>query len=156
MPDAVKDGGDYIVQEYIGNPLLMEGKKFDLRLYVGMFGVEPMSTFIYDEGLVRLCTEDYEKPTKENRKNAYMHLTNYSLNKQSEEFSKDLIGGSKRTYSTFLSYLEEMDPEIMEEAKRSIENVIAQTMNALHPFISNYCEGYIEGDIDKKLKANLF
>jgi hypothetical protein len=86
---------------------LIEGKKFDLRLYVVIFGVEPMHAYIHREGMVRMCTENYEKPTKENLNNAFMHLSNYSLNKMSEEFSKDLIGGSKRSFTTLLGSLEE-------------------------------------------------
>ena len=45
--------------------------------------------------MVRICTADYEAPNKENMKNVFMHLSNYSLNKENENFSKDLIGGSK-------------------------------------------------------------
>jgi glutathione synthase/RimK-type ligase-like ATP-grasp enzyme len=78
VPEAVRNE-EFIVQEYIDNPLLIEGKKFDLRLYVVMFGVEPMYVYAYREGLVRLCTENYEPVTRENKRNAFMHLTNYSL-----------------------------------------------------------------------------
>ena len=44
------------------------------------------SLILHDEGLARFCTEDYEKPTKENMNNAYMHLTNYSLNKMNYKY----------------------------------------------------------------------
>ena len=45
--------------------------------------------FLADEGLARFCTVKYEKPNKDNMKKAYMHLTNYSLNKMSDEFVKE-------------------------------------------------------------------
>lgn|GEM_PF-4309481 len=36
------------------------------------------------EGLVRLCSERYAPPTKANLRDAYKHLTNYSLNKRNK------------------------------------------------------------------------
>jgi hypothetical protein len=41
-----------------------------------------MVAFIADEGLARFCTEPYAEPTVHNIHNAFMHLTNYSLNKK--------------------------------------------------------------------------
>ena len=48
-----------------------------------------MHAFVADEGLARFCTEQYQAPTKDNYSKAYMHLTNYSLNKMSEEYVED-------------------------------------------------------------------
>ena len=36
-----KEKTDYIVQRYIDKPLLMDGYKFDLRVYVTLFGSDP-------------------------------------------------------------------------------------------------------------------
>ena len=51
-----------------------------------VFGLEPVQAFIYDEGLARFCTAKYKKPKKSNYKEAYMHLTNYSINKLNEDY----------------------------------------------------------------------
>lgn len=75
-----------VVQEYIQKPLLIDNKKFDLRLYVLISSIDPYICYINDEGLARFCTEDYQKPTMLNLSNVYMHLTNYSLNKESPKF----------------------------------------------------------------------
>ena len=75
-----------VVQEYIANPLLIDQLKFDLRIYVLVTGCDPLRVFIYEEGLARFATEEYERPSKSNIKETYMHLTNYSLNKHSENF----------------------------------------------------------------------
>ena len=48
-----------VVQPYVSNPLLLNGLKFDLRIYVVIVGVEPIQAFICDEGLARFCTEKY-------------------------------------------------------------------------------------------------
>ena len=64
--------------------------------------------------MARFCTEDYKQPTKENLKNLFMHLTNYSLNKNSEGYKappdKDFFGddtGSKRLLSSLFKTLGE-------------------------------------------------
>lgn len=51
-----------IVQKYITNPMLIEGLKFDLRIYVLITCVQPLRVFLYNDGLVRLATEQFEKP----------------------------------------------------------------------------------------------
>ncbi|KAJ1399287.1 tubulin-tyrosine ligase/Tubulin polyglutamylase, partial [Ochromonadaceae sp. CCMP2298] len=48
-----------IVQRYIANPYLIEGKKFDLRVYVLCTGVNPLKVYIHKEGLTRLSTAKY-------------------------------------------------------------------------------------------------
>ena len=82
---------DVVIQRYIDNPMLLNGYKFDLRIYVVVTGIKEgkMHAFMADEGLARFCTEKYCKPTKANFKKMYMHMTNYSLNKNSETYVAD-------------------------------------------------------------------
>lgn len=51
-----------LVQRYVKTPLLLDGKKFDLRLYVLIKGYDPVEAYLADEGLVRVCTENYRMP----------------------------------------------------------------------------------------------
>jgi tubulin polyglutamylase TTLL6/13 len=75
-----------ITQRYIHNPYLIEGLKFDFRIYILLFGVDPIRIFMYEEGLTRFATEKYISPMKGNLQNFYMHLTNYAINKNSEKY----------------------------------------------------------------------
>lgn len=51
-------------------------------------GVDPIEAYLCEEGLARFCTQNYRKPDAMNMRNMYMHLTNFSLNKNSEKFKK--------------------------------------------------------------------
>jgi len=75
-----------LVQRYLDKPLLLGGYKFDLRIYVVVTGLKDgdMHCFLADEGLARFCTSKYQKPTKDNFRDTFMHLTNYSINKSSD------------------------------------------------------------------------
>lgn len=48
------------VQEFIHNPLLIDGKKFDIGIYVVMTSVEPLRVyFLENEALLRFCAKPY-------------------------------------------------------------------------------------------------
>jgi len=77
-----------IISEYIANPHLINGFKYDLRLYVLVSSYDPLRIYLYEEGLTRFATEPYTTSTKEVKKR-YIHLTNYSVNKYAKKFVKN-------------------------------------------------------------------
>lgn len=70
----------------MAKPLLIDGCKFDLRIYVLLTSVRPLRAFVHREGLARFATQPYAAPSAANLRDAFMHLTNYSLNKYSSEY----------------------------------------------------------------------
>lgn len=76
-----------VISRYVTNPLLINGHKFDLRVYVLVTSYEPLKVYIFQEGLARFASETYT--SKINKNNKFMHLTNYSLNKKNEKFIKN-------------------------------------------------------------------
>jgi len=107
-----------VVQRYIMRPMLIDGLKFDLRLYFLVCAVQSESSglleprcFLFRDGLVRLCTTAYEPPTADTLEDRRMHLTNYAVNKHSKHFQQpdadDGGSGSKRSLRWFLRYVEE-------------------------------------------------
>ena len=73
-----------VISRYVTNPLLINGHKFDLRIYVCVTSYDPLRIYIYKEGLARFASETYS--AKVNKNNKFMHLTNYSINKKNDNF----------------------------------------------------------------------
>uniref|UniRef100_A0A4W4FII2 Tubulin tyrosine ligase-like family, member 6 n=1 Tax=Electrophorus electricus TaxID=8005 RepID=A0A4W4FII2_ELEEL len=132
----IRPGEHMICQVYISRPLIIDGFKFDLRIYVLVTSCDPFRIFVYNEGLARFCTSQYSEPTSSNMDDICMHLTNYAINKNSENFVRDDDTGSKRKLSTFNKHLEAMhyDPE---RVWGDIEDVIIKTLISAHPVLKH-------------------
>jgi len=83
--DSCKEEG-CVVQRYITKPYLIDDLKFDLRIYVLLYGVNPLRIYFHEMGLARFATEEYQGPSNSNLDNLYMHLTNYAINKHNDKF----------------------------------------------------------------------
>ena len=72
-----------------------------------MTGINPLRAYIYHEGLARFATEEYNSPLGSNLSNLCMHLTNYAINKDSEDFifnedpNKDNVGHKRGLQAIF-------------------------------------------------------
>lgn len=77
-----------IVSIYVDQPLLINNKKFDMRVYVLVTSFHPLRAYMYQEGLARFATEEYSNDPRSLR-NKFMHLTNFSINKKNEKFVKN-------------------------------------------------------------------
>ena len=128
-----------VIQEYINNPLIIDNKKFDLRIFVLIASVEPLIAFVADEGLARFATEEYQPVNKENLKNVFMHLTNYSLNKLCPKFifSEELTeihSGSKRSLSSLWKSLIKLGYDVG-MIQEKIRELISKFLKSIHAFI---------------------
>jgi hypothetical protein len=69
-----------VIQRYILNPLLLNGKKMEIRTYWLMASVEPFIVF-YRDGTVRLTTRDYRTGEWED---PLIHITNVKQQKKAD------------------------------------------------------------------------
>ncbi|XP_076980326.1 tubulin polyglutamylase TTLL13 isoform X3 [Tamandua tetradactyla] len=135
-PREIKPGEHMICQQYISKPFLIDGFKFDMRIYVLITSCDPLRIFMYEEGLARFATMPYMEPSHNNLDNVCMHLTNYAINKHNENFVRDDAVGSKSTgphrkLSTLNTWLREhsYDPR---ELWGDIEDIIIKTIISAH------------------------
>lgn len=123
-----------VVQEYLNTPYLIDGLKFDMRVYVLVTCCEPLKIFVHREGLIRFATESYRQIDLKhghNINNQFMHLTNYAINKQSSEFvqatSVDDVKSHKRSMTQLYKRLslDGHNPYLIQE---QIDDIIIKTL----------------------------
>jgi hypothetical protein len=124
----------------VSDPLLIDNKKFDLRIYVLIMSCDPLRIYLFRDGLVRLCTQDFSKPNSSNLDNICMHLSNYSINKRSDEFSgsEDVTGssGSKRSIKWFLSWLaDKKGDDVADMLWCKIGHICVKTILCIEPIL---------------------
>ncbi|EPY25608.1 tubulin-tyrosine ligase-like protein [Strigomonas culicis] len=80
---------DYVVQEYLEDPYLLNGRKMDLRLYVCVTSYDPLVAYLHEEGLVRLAADVYAPQADAGESDnlntvaaRFKHLTNYSVGRR--------------------------------------------------------------------------
>lgn len=130
-----------VAQKYIHKPLLIDGYKFDIRLYVLVTSVYPLRIYLFEDGLIRICTELYVEPTSKNLEFSRMHLTNYAINKTSEKFvfnqeSSEAGTGNKRSLRWFIRWCEAQGYDI-EELQHNIKDVVIKTLISVQPSLEH-------------------
>lgn len=69
----------YIVQEYLDRPLLIDGRKWDMRVYLVVTCWDPLRAYLHREaGMARFASHPYDMARIKDR---FAHLTNFSVNK---------------------------------------------------------------------------
>ncbi|KAA0164142.1 hypothetical protein FNF28_03955 [Cafeteria roenbergensis] len=77
-------GSACVLQKYVGNSMLLDGYKFDLRVYVLVTSFSPLEAFVYEEGFARVSSVPYSREAASTYDKA-MHLTNSSLQKHAHD-----------------------------------------------------------------------
>ncbi|KYQ47236.1 Tubulin polyglutamylase TTLL5, partial [Trachymyrmex zeteki] len=132
-PEKILTDESVIVAQYINNPLLIDGHKCDLRLYVAVTNYDPLLIYLYEEGLVRFAAVKYDGGS-EYVWNPCMHLCNYSINKfhvdyvKSEDPDAEDVG-HKWTLSALLRHLRSMGQDT-ESLMQRIEDIIIKSILA--------------------------
>ncbi|XP_071121370.1 polyglutamylase complex subunit TTLL1-like isoform X1 [Mytilus galloprovincialis] len=151
-PPTSKD--TYVISKYIDNPLLIGGKKFDLRLYVLVTSFRPLKCYMYRLGFARFCTVKYNASVNE-LDNMFVHLTNVSIQKQGEDYNA--VHGGKWTVQNMRLFLEgtrgkevtdKLFDEINWQTVHSLKAVSGNISNDRHCF---ECYGY-DYIVDDNLK----
>ncbi|KAF0976317.1 hypothetical protein FDP41_004623 [Naegleria fowleri] len=136
-----------LAQEYIANPLLISGKKFDMRLYVLVSSYDPLRVYLHNDGLARFATEEYDM---ENLDSVFSHLTNYSLNKKSDAYVRNNEEGEseedgwnehahKWSIPSLKSYLKRNGFPV-EKIWGDVESLIVKTLISVEGRIRQTCD----------------
>lgn len=74
-----------VIQEYMVNPMLLENRKFAIRLYLLIARVKPYLCFHYNFGYLKRCGEHYDE-NKFEREDLFRHITNQEFQKKQAAF----------------------------------------------------------------------
>ena len=137
---------DAVVQEYLERPMLITGRKFDLRFYVLVTCSSPLRIYMHDSGLVRFATKKYDPNASP--EDAHVHLTNFSLNKEDDNFIRaqgtdEKIEDSKWSIPFFIKYLKENGYDV-DAIFKDIERVTVATIIAGFNAIRNHQANYVK------------
>ena len=124
-----------VIQKYIENPLVIKGRKFDIRQWVLVTGFNPLTIFLFDTPYIRFGAEEYHL---EDFKNIFSQLTGNSIAKHSEKFENSEIEGDMWEIEQFREFLKnkfgkDCWPEIQEKIKKI---VIYALTSAKHKIIN--------------------
>ncbi|KAH8418381.1 hypothetical protein KR222_006286, partial [Zaprionus bogoriensis] len=128
-----------ICQTYVDKPLLIDGFKFDLRVYTLVTSVDPLRIFVYNEGLARFATHKYMPPALGNSNNVYMHLTNYCVNRRNSNYNSGQgnEGGSKRKLHEYNKWLQDHDYSVS-EFWAAVDDAIIKTVISAWPVLKHH------------------
>lgn len=102
---------DTFVQEYIHNPLLIDGRKFDIGVYITLTSVDPLRVYIlHDEILIRFCPKDY-KPIDFKDVDKYVVGDDYTPTWEMPSLKKYYTEHSMSFKETLNSYLRSQDKD---------------------------------------------
>jgi len=151
-PNLVKE--TYVISRYIDNPLLIGGKKFDMRLYVLVTSFRPLKVYLFKLGFCRFCTVKYDDSARE-MDNLCVHLTNVAIQKQGVEYNN--IHGGKLSIENLRLYLEmSRGKQASDKLFNEINWLIVHSLKAVAPVMVSdrhcyECYGY-DIIIDSNLK----
>lgn len=80
-----KEKKGFLISKYVAKPHLIDGYKYDLRIYILVTSYDPLTIYFYKDGLVRFATEKYTLNSKSLKKR-FIHLTNYSVQKKNDGY----------------------------------------------------------------------
>jgi len=132
------DNKGFLISDYITNPHLIKGYKYDLRVYVLVTNFDPLTVYINNDGLVRFCTVKYRTDTS-TLHNKFMHISNYSIQKESKMYRPNTDASddsSKWNFTMWEEAIKEQGHDV-KVALLKIEDIVIKTLISAQDLISN-------------------
>ncbi|KAK2706968.1 hypothetical protein QYM36_014858 [Artemia franciscana] len=122
------------VQEFIDEPLLIDGYKFDIGVYIVITSIDPLRAYLYDgDVLLRFCPEKYE-PLDVNNTDKYVVHDNYRPVWEVASLAKHFKNsgfGMKASLDTYLKSQGKNPEEIWQQAYEAIRAILLSKEQAL-------------------------
>lgn len=157
------DLGETLVQEYMANPLLIDGKKFDIGIYAVLTSVEPLRVYTYEaESLLRFCAHPYlDKETQQFNSSdidSYVVGDDYTPIWLMPSLLRHYIGANlsmKQSLNTYLKGLNKDGTRIWSQIEETIKRVYKMKeqhiarMARIYQEQSQYNDSSVEGSLNQ-------
>ncbi|CAI2381666.1 unnamed protein product [Moneuplotes crassus] len=123
----------WIAQKYIENPMIVNQRKFDLRIWVFVSDLNPLTIWFWNKPYIRFPAADYNA---NNLKDRFVHLTNNSVGKYAKNF--EVIGdGNMWHIEQLITHLQEKHGRDIwnEEIKPKIKDIIIHSLQSVQDLL---------------------
>ena len=137
--DLSKDGS--FVQEFVDDPLLIDGYKFDIGIYTMITSIDPLRIYVFEgDALLRFCPEKYHPFDVENR-NKYVVHDDYRPTWEVPTMAKiysDMGYSFRETLNTHIRSLGKDPDDVWGQMYDVIRNVYTLKEPLFRKALSNY------------------
>ncbi|KAK8782510.1 hypothetical protein V5799_016149 [Amblyomma americanum] len=133
----------HVLCRYVDPPLLVGGRKFDLRLYVLVASFQPLRAYLYRRGFCRFCQLHYRTKGLDN---PLAHLTNVSVQRHGGRYNQS--HGGKWSLSSLEMFVRgTRGAAAAARLRRDLGELVAHSLAAVAPsMLSDWhcfeCYGY--------------
>eukprot|EP00993_Chasmostoma_nieuportense_P001140 NODE_2046_length_1294_cov_74.487575_g1947_i0.p1 GENE.NODE_2046_length_1294_cov_74.487575_g1947_i0~~NODE_2046_length_1294_cov_74.487575_g1947_i0.p1 ORF type:complete len:427 (+),score=108.29 NODE_2046_length_1294_cov_74.487575_g1947_i0:26-1282(+) len=125
----------YIVQRYVDRPLLIGGRKFDLRIYALVLGYAPLVCWLYRSAFCRFTQQRFNMNLKDIG-DRFIHLTNVAVQKTAPGYNRQQgCKWSIRKLKTFL--ISRVGEAAANQLFADIQGVIIKSLLAVQKVMIN-------------------
>ena len=124
---------DWVVQKYLEEPLLLRGRKFDIRCFALISSADPLAVWMHEEYYLRISAKPFDLEVLD----LNTHLTNFSISKYvpkepDEPFPERML--SRQEFKEFL--LAEFGPGTFEQLEHRFREILAASAKAAAPSLT--------------------
>ena len=130
-----KDVEAYVVQRYLQYPLLIGGKKFDIRMYALVSSFSPLKVYQYRRGFARFANNRYDSDPK-SIYDGFAHLTNVAIQKTAENYD-ERTGGKMELQALKLYLMSIHGPERVDALFWEIQMIVLKSLLAVQHVMIN-------------------
>lgn len=128
MVKSTREKPFVLAQKYIDDPLLINGHKFGIRLWVVVTGYQPLKVYLHRRGLVLFSSEQYPQGGDLDPGTGKGHVTNYAMNVDGTVWSltqlKEHLG--EGSYKTLFAAMAQTTAQVLAAA---LPNMLKECAN---------------------------
>lgn len=122
----------FVIQKYIEKPLLINRRKFDIRMWVLV--TQDMQGYLYKHGYLRTSSEEFTL-SKDRLASEYVHLTNNAVQKTGPMYGQ-FEDGNQLSFAYFQDYLDQYFSGLRASVESTflprIKELVCKSLLAVH------------------------